>query len=187
MKILAEQLLQDLIEQSRSHLNYVIALQDLHEDELNERVHHDSWSTLECIEHLNLYGHYYLPEMEKRMQASNAQAIKQFKSGWLGNYFAESMLPKEQLNKMKTFKSMNPIHSKLSKQVLSTFIDQQQKMLQLLSAAQSKNLESIRIPISINKWIKIKLGDTFRFVIYHNERHIQQAQRVLKQTAKAYV
>ena len=39
-----------------------------------------------------------------------------------------------------------------------------------------------RIPISINKWIKIKLGDTFRFVIYHNERHIQQAKRVLKET-----
>ena len=55
-------------------------------------------------------------------------------------------------------------------------------MLQLLSLAHDKNLNNIRIPISINKWIKIKLGDTFRFVIYHNERHIQQAKRVLKET-----
>ena len=154
----------------------------MNEDALNQRLHQDSWSILECIEHLNLYGNYYLPEIEKQLTTSKAISDKKFKSGWLGNYFAESMLPKKQLNKMKTFKSMNPIHSQLSKQVLNTFIEQQQKMLQLLSLAHDKNLNNIRIPISINKWIKIKLGDTFRFVIYHNERHIQQAKRVLKET-----
>ena len=182
MKILSEQLLQNLIEQTRSHLNYVISLQDVNEDALNQRLYQDSWSILECIEHLNLYGNYYLPEIEKQLTASKAISDKKFKSGWLGNYFAESMIPKEHLNKMKTFKNMNPIHSQLSKQVLNAFIEQQQKMLQLLSIAQDKNLNKTRIPISINKWIKIKLGDTFRFVIYHNERHIQQAKRVLKET-----
>ncbi|HUM51198.1 MAG TPA: DinB family protein [Chitinophagales bacterium] len=182
MKNLSEQLLQNLIEQTRSHLNYAISLQDVNEDALNHRLLQDSWSILECIEHLNLYGNYYLPEIEKQLTTFKAISDKKFKSGWLGNYFAESMLPKEQLNKMKTFKSMNPIHSQLSKQVLNTFIEQQQKMLQLLSLAHDKNLNNIRIPISINKWIKIKLGDTFRFVIYHNERHIQQAKRLLEQT-----
>lgn len=180
MKIATEQLLQDLIEQTRSHVNYVISLQELQEDKLNQRLHNDSWSVLECIQHLNLYGNYYLPELEKHMLASTAKAATTFKSGWLGNYFAEEMLPKENMNTMKTFKSMNPIHSQLNKQVLDVFIQQQQKMLHLLSLAQQKSLSSIRIPISINKWIRIKLGDTFRFVIYHNERHIRQAQRVLK-------
>ncbi|MFN8284011.1 MAG: DinB family protein [Chitinophagales bacterium] len=186
MKTNSEQLLQNLIEQTRAHLNYVITLQDLSEDKLNQRINNDSWSILECIEHLNLYGNYYLPEIEKQLIASINKPAAMFKSGWLGNYFAESMLPKENLNKMKTFKSMNPIHSKLNKQTLEIFIQQQQKMLHLLSLAHEKNLNSIRIPISINKWIRIKLGDTFRFVIYHNERHIQQAQRVLTNTNAAF-
>ena len=46
MKILSEQLLQNLIEQTRSHLNYVISLQDVNEDVLNQRLQQDSWSIL---------------------------------------------------------------------------------------------------------------------------------------------
>jgi len=32
--------------------------------------------------------------------------------------------------------------------------------------------------ISISKWIKLKLGDTLRVVIYHNQRHMAQAKRI---------
>ena len=80
MKILSEQLLQNLIEQTRSHLNYVISLQDVNEDALNQRLQQDSWSILECIEHLNLYGNYYLPEIEKQLTASKAISDKKYDS-----------------------------------------------------------------------------------------------------------
>lgn len=29
------------------------------------------------------------------------------------------------------------------------------------------------------RWLTIRLGDTFRFYVYHNERHVQLAQFVL--------
>ena len=34
--------------------------------------------------------------------------------------------------------------------------------------------------ISISKLMKLRLGDTFRFVTAHNERHLLQAENVLK-------
>ena len=89
------------------------------------------------------------------------------------------MLPKENLNKMKAFKSMNPIHSSLSKNSITVFIDQQKQLLDLLNASKTVNLNKVKTSISITTLIKLKLGDTFRFLIYHNKRHVVQAQKVL--------
>lgn len=89
------------------------------------------------------------------------------------------MLPKDSLNKMKTFKSMNPIHSNLDKKVLNEFIIQQKQMINLLNEAENVDLNKIKTSISISSLIKLRLGDTFRFVIYNNLRHIEQAKKIL--------
>jgi hypothetical protein len=49
--------------------------------------------------------------------------------------------------------------------------------MQYLESSRNRDLSAVRIPISISKWITIRLGDTFRFVIAHNKRHIMQAGR----------
>jgi len=80
---------------------------------------------------------------------------------------------------MKTPKEMNPIGSTLSKETLNKFISDQHDMISLLENAVKVNINKTKTSISISKLIKLKLGDTFRFVIYHNERHILQALRAL--------
>jgi len=164
----------------KSHIVFAEQLKSLSDKELNYRIDSASWSALECLEHLNRYGDFYLPEIEKKMNESKLTASGEFKSGWLGNYFALSMLPKEKLNKMKTFKKMNPMHASLSREVLVTFIQQQQKFLWLLDHAQRVDLTKVKTAISITNLIKFRLGDTFRFVIYHQVRHIKQAKNVLR-------
>jgi hypothetical protein len=91
------------------------------------------------------------------------------------------MLPKERQSKMKTFKSMNPNGSNLKVSTVSKFIAQQQALIGLLNKSQAIDLTKTTTGISISKWIKLRLGDTFRVVIYHNQRHIVQAERVLKE------
>lgn len=182
MKIKTQQLLQELTTQVQDHLAYATSLLAQTDEELNNRIAPDSWSALECIEHLNRYGNFYLPEIERRIHQSQSKPEPEFKSGWLGNYFAESMRPKAKLNKMKTFAKMDPIYSKLDKSVLDTFIKQQQQLLRLLEKSGSISLNKTKTSISITKLIRLKLGDTFRFLIYHNERHIQQAKRAVEST-----
>jgi len=179
MTISTENLLNELVELTKEHLAFAEGLLLKTNAELNKRLTNESWSTLECLEHLNLYGNFYLPEIKNRIERSNTKETTEFKSGWLGNYFAQSMLPKEKLNKMKAFKSMNPIHSSLSKNTVTVFIDQQKQLLDLLNAARLVNLNKVKTSISITTLIKLKLGDTFRFLIYHNKRHIVQAQKVI--------
>lgn len=180
MKISSLQLISELKNIIQQHIQFVEVLLDKPDSKLNFRVSKESWSILECFEHLNRYGNFYIPEIDERISSSKTTSATLFSSGILGNYFAESMLPKEKLNKMKTFKNMNPIHSQLDRKVLEEFIKQQTELLKLLEKAQNIDLNKTRTSISISKLIKLKLGDTFRFVIYHNLRHVEQAKRVLK-------
>lgn len=184
MKTKSETLILDLLEATRQNLNFVELLKQKNDNELNWKENSESWSILECLEHLNLYGHFYIPAIEKVILNSKQKNETEFKSGILGNYFAESMLPKKKLNKMKTFKDKNPLNNKLDRKVIDEFINQQIKTIDLLNKSKTVSLNKNKVEISLTKWIKLKLGDIFRVVINHNIRHIKQIENNLKaQTA----
>jgi hypothetical protein len=79
-------------------------------------------------------------------------------------------------------KDKNPIGSKLDKNALEQFIQQQHKMLNLLKLAESVNIQKTKASITLSKFITLRLGDIFRVVIYHNERHLEQAFRAVEKT-----
>jgi hypothetical protein len=172
-------LINELNQITQQNMNAAQRFRQLTDEELNRREHTGSWSILECIEHLNRYGDFYLPEIKSRIENTKHQKSETFNSGLLGDYFAKSMLPKEKLNKMNTFKSMNPIGSSLTRSVLDKFIHQQEQLLHLLSQAKQTNLTKVKTSVSISKWIRLRLGDTFRVLIYHNLRHIVQARKLI--------
>lgn len=176
----SQQLIAFLIQQTESILEQIKALKNYNDAKLNWRPNKDAWSVLECIERLNRYGDFYLPAISTAMNNSELSPSPKYKAGWLGNYFANSMLPKERLNKMKTFKDKNPIYTQLDETVIDASIKQQEQLLALLQLAEQKNLNKIRIPTSISPLLKLKLGDTFRFFINHIIRHMQQIERILQ-------
>jgi hypothetical protein len=176
----AEELINDLIERTKSVLNDVEKLKSLSDEELNRRPSPESWSALECIKHLNCYADFYTPEIRKRLDNSSKKKNLNFKTGLLGNYFAKSVAPKEKLNKMNAFKSMNFAGSNLEREELDYFINHQQQTLDLLNQSRESDLTKVKTAISISKIIKLRLGDTFKVVIYHNQRHLVQALNAVK-------
>lgn len=179
MKIANETLISDLIERTRQVMNRAAVLREHELDALNKKASADSWSALECVEHLNRYGDYYLPEITMRLQTAAQPKSKVFISSWLGNYFAQSMLPKENLNTMKTFEDKDPNGSILDIGTIDKFVDQQKQMLELLNQIRHVDLIRTKTSITISKWIKLRLGDTLRVIIYHNQRHLLQAEKAL--------
>lgn len=175
----SENLIQALSAQTRAIVNEAENLKTLDLNVLRWRQHPTSWSILECLEHLNLYGEFYLPQMEREIRTSATKPDEEFRSGVLGGYFAKSMLPKEKLNKMKTFKDKNPLNAQLDKTTIHTFIAQQSTLLDLLDRSRKVSLNSVRIRTSILVPIKLKLGDTFQFFINHILRHLNQIDNVL--------
>ncbi len=173
-----ENLIQTLTEQTRQNIHRVEKLKTHDLNTLTWKQNETSWNILECLEHLNLYGNFYLPAIENKIKKSDTKSEAEFRSGPLGNYFAKSMLPKEKLNKMKTFKDKNPLNAKLDKSVIDKFIDQQVRLLELLDQSRNVSLNKVKVETSISNFIKLKLGDTFRFFINHIIRHLKQIDRI---------
>jgi len=174
----SEDLIQSLIEQSRNIINQAEKIKSNDLQFFTWKENPDTWSILECLEHLNLYGDYYLPQIENSIKNTQSKSEIEFRSGLLGKYFAKSMLPKEQLNKMKTFKDKNPLNAKLDKNVIDKFINQQIKLIDLLIQSRNVSLNKVKVSTSISSLIKLKLGDTFQFIINHNLRHLKQIERI---------
>ncbi|QGW29560.1 DinB family protein [Phnomibacter ginsenosidimutans] len=84
---------------------------------------------------------------------------------------------------MKAPKQHAPIALQPSYEVIARFIDQQEHLLQLLQQAEKANLSHIKVPISIAPMMKLQLGDVLAFLVAHNHRHVQQAQRALQAAA----
>jgi|SRR6218665_1054298 len=179
----SDKLIQTLLEHTRQIINQAEKLKCYDLNTLTWKENEISWSILECLEHLNLYGDFYLPQIENKIKISTTKTDIEFNSGILGNYFAKSMLPKEKLNTMKTFKDKNPLNADLDKTVIDKFINQQNKLLELLNQSRNVSLNSVKIQTSISSLIKLKLGDTFQFFINHIIRHLKQIDRV-EQTMK---
>jgi uncharacterized damage-inducible protein DinB len=138
------------------------------------------WSIAECLYHLNSYGNYYIPLFEQGLQNSpDNSTTNTIKSSWLGRKCIESMNPETGKKKHKAFKAYIPPTNLDAKATIAEFINQQERMLKILRMSHRKDIQQIKIPISIAKFLKLNLGDALQFLIVHNERHLQQANRNL--------
>ncbi len=175
-----------LIDETNKILNKAILLKEEDLDTLNYKPSPNKWSALECIEHLNLYGDFYLPEIEKQMAEAKPTQKNNYKSGVLGNYLVQSMLPKGgTVKKMKTFKDKDPGGSQLSLASIDRFIEQQKHLIQLLR--QSKQLDTMKVKTKTTiPLIRLRLGDTFHFVVNHHIRHWLQLEKAIQSKHEHY-
>lgn len=175
----SELLIQTLIEDVRLALDRAEKFKSHDISTLTWRESKNSWNVLECLAHLNLYGDFYLPQIESKIRTSATRSDREFISGLLGGYLAKSMLPKGELNRIGTFKEMNPLNRELDEVVIDKFIDQQIKLLTLLNSSRNVSLNKIKIQTSISTLLRLKLGDTFQFLVNHTVRHLDQIDRVM--------
>jgi hypothetical protein len=183
MTVPSRVLLQDLQDKTEMVIQQAISFKDLPIEKLFVAATNGGWSIAECLQHLNYYGHYYLPKIKAGMTNNNLWQSYDtiYKSTWIGNYFVQQMLPKQtgDIKKLKTPNNKNPKKNNIPNTIIDLFIEQQQEYKSILFDADKYNLNKIKIAISIAPFIRINLGDTLRFCVHHNIRHINQATRVL--------
>lgn len=150
-------------------------------DELNQQPNSESWSALACLDHLNQYATFYLPEIKKAIQTSSFQHQPQFKPGILGNYFANSMrIKNDSVKKMKSPKAKIPVQSTFDFTTLNQFENELQQLKDLIQQSKHVDLSKTTCSISLTPLIKLKLGDTLLFYTLHIQRHLWQANRAMR-------
>lgn len=178
---------EELLSQLQTDVKQIIAaaehLQTADLIKLSYCVEEGRWSVAQVVEHLNAYNRYYLPAIERSMVHITKDVSSWFVPGFWGNYFTKMMMPKDVYdikNKMKAPKNYSPDKSVNVETAFKEFFQHQNKLLQLLEIGKRRNLNSIKIPVSISKLVRLKLGDAFRFLIAHEQRHMIQARNTIK-------
>lgn len=181
----SNELLEQLALAVRQEIEKTRSLQGLADERLKAAAADGGWSVVEVVAHLNFYANFYTQSIEKAMRATSKAAQMSFKPSRLGAYFTDIIGPaaanKELKKKMKTPTNGQPKAAQdLDAQAeLRQYIAHQQRLLSLLEMAKNKNLQKTKVATSLSRLIKLRLGDTFRFVIAHQQRHQQQIDRLL--------
>lgn len=138
------------------------------------------WSVEDVLAHLNEYAKYYHPTFLKKIESTRFTNTKEgFVSSPLGRSAWKSMKLGNARNvkrKFKAPKGQNPTlePNLINGNEVSDFLGNQSEILEIIDRAQTVNLRRVKIPISISKIVRLRLGDALLFVVYHNQRHVQQ-------------
>ncbi len=141
-----------------------------------------TWSIIEVFTHLNLSNKIYFGYILPRVTLAPDLPSDEFRSTWLGDLAYEKIVPRPDgsIFKMKTAKSVQPAKPTGDpREVLHDFHRTCDALDDILRHSATKDLRSIRIPFHFVPFLHFSLGETLRFLIAHNERHLLQAQRLV--------
>ena len=176
----------------RYEKDFELLIENVEPELLKSRPEEKKWSAIECIEHLNMTGRYYLPKIQEVLERAIRDGITSTqlsKSGFIGNHMYNSMKPVsgEVKNRINTFKSVNP-HVKYEQSTLDiekvsdNFRKQLQTIISHIENAKETDINKLKVPSLLGPIIMFKLGDVFRFLLAHIERHLIQAKNALPET-----
>jgi hypothetical protein len=140
------------------------------------------WSIVEVFVHLNLSNDVYIRGMLPRITQATDSDSDEFRSSWLGEWAYHKIVPRPDgsVLKMKSAKSVRPKKPQEDlREAIHSFLRACDAMDDILRHSATKDLRRIRIPFHFIPFLHFSLGETLRFLIAHNERHLLQAQRLV--------
>lgn len=143
------------------------------------------WSINEVFAHLNEFSNHYHTTFKLKIDHTRHKEPKDtFISSPLGRSAWKSMKlgnVKNIKRKFKAQKSFNPVYHKelVTQNDIEQFELKQHELLSIIDSATKVNMRKIKIPVSISKIIRLRLGDALLYLVYHNERHVYQALSLL--------
>jgi hypothetical protein len=145
-----------------------------------------SWSVGECLAHLALTTHAYLPLMDEALaappprQVSNERRYRRDLLGWLLCVMLE---PPYRL-KTRTAKPFEPVAVSATRaEVWQRFVEAQRELSSRVNAAAQHDLGRIRIASPFDRRARYNLYSAFCAILAHERRHLWQAERALDAVA----
>ena len=158
------------------------AFSHLSDNQLNWKQHPDSWSVGECISHLINTNNLYLTKIEKNLALSSSASEKEFlyKQSFMGKLIAKGVDPAT-LRKTKTFKVFFPDMSDVQINIIDEYVKSSEKLIELAGKMKHIDLQKIKLSSPVNIFIRLNVGDPLIIIPKHDERHLNQAGRVMSQ------
>src|SRR5690606_23292694 len=160
-------------------------LSKLSSNQLNWKPRSTMWNINEVIAHLNEFAKYYHSAFSKKIDTTIYRSPREtFLSSPLGKSMWSSMKLGALNNvkrKMKAQRMYDPliVTSIVSDNILVDFLASQKDLINILNRAKTINIRKAKITILNTTVVKFRFGDALLYVIYHNQRHIQQIKNLM--------
>jgi hypothetical protein len=142
----------------------------------------DSWSVVQCIDHLNSTAREYLPMLDQGI----ADAIRRglyspgpYTYNWIGRLMTWVVDPNTRI-RAKAPRAFLPPAPRPRHDVMAAFRAYQVQYIDRLRQANGLDLARARVASPAARWIRMPLGSGFATMIAHERRHLQQARRVVQ-------
>ncbi len=155
----------------------------LNSEQLNKKPAPDKWSIGQIFDHLIVYNSTYYPIYEEAAKGKHKNSFWQNINplSHLTGHLLLKALRSEKL-KVKALKSFEPSSSKIPDTIIKDFIGNTDTLLKYFKKIGNDNVNInktiVRSPA--NKIITYTLKDSMDISVTHMERHLKQAERVLK-------
>lgn len=155
-------------------------LSGLDEATVNWRPDERSWSTAQCIDHLNVAARIYLAAMEPALDVARKKGRTRrgpIRPGWFERKFLESLEPPPK-RKLPAPSKIVPAPRRNRDELLEEFRRQHANLSELIRAFADLDLGSIRFQNPFIPLLRFTVGTGLLVVPTHERRHIWQAEQL---------
>jgi hypothetical protein len=140
----------------------------------------DRWSVGECLLHLSLFLEEYLPLVERT--AAGLKPVGPFRPqplSCLGRWYVQGVKIQDNNELRKALQSA-PRHWPQGDLAGSVrrFLALHERLLSVLERAEQASPRGLKVGLACWGLLRLPLADALAWLVYHNERHVVQAQRV---------
>ena len=175
--------LQDCAERAAHVLQAVEPLRDRYsEAQLAWQPTPDAWNMLECLDHLTVLDELYFEQIRDRLAYDALpRSDAPFEPSLFGRMFHAAVKPGGRF-RMKTIGLFKPSREALSDPAtVDRFVAHQHELLDLMGEADGLDLNRVKIASPASRFVRLRLGEAFWIMTTHQERHLQQLQRIPEQ------
>ena len=151
-------------------------------EQLNWKPSAESWSVGQCLDHLIVTNEMEFPAIERVIKGEHQNPFWSkvpFLTNLWGSFVLKAVEPTN-AKKTKNPKVFSPSASRIDANIVSRFVEHQQKMAELMTATKDLDLTKIVISSPVAVFVTYRLSDAYKIVVQHEWRHFRQAERVMQ-------
>ena len=172
--------IENCISATQANIERVLkSFSSLSENQLNWKINPDSWSIGECLSHLVNTNNLYLDKIKSIINSLSTGKENDFsyRQTISGRMIAKGIDPANN-KKTKTFKVFFPDSSNIRKTIIQDYVKSSDELISLTNKMKHLDLTKIKLSSPVNFLIRLNLGDPLIIITKHDERHLNQAERV---------
>jgi len=145
----------------------------------------DRWSVGECVEHMAMTTEKLLPILRAAIEKGKSEGRRAqgpFRYGWTARFFVNSLAP----DNKRRYKVPAIYAPTAAPETMTTLGVREHwhrvhnELAELIGSADGLDLKGIKAVSPATSLIRLPVGAWFQAMIFHNERHLGQARRVVQ-------